>query len=111
MKLREFLSEIEKMKSAGLVTDESEVLTYVDEFSEVVPYEKSNISLVSVMSNTQTFIEDYEAKVHRCRRRIARAKTAEETEDQIANLQHELDDAMKKLDMLKTGSWRDAVVV
>lgn len=121
MKVKEFLAEIDKLKKANKITDESEVLTFVDEFMELCPYEGNTVALTTLSSNS--FLkEELDEKIERKQRRYDELKQHiedptffDEEERDLAEL--DLSNKAKDLKKLKAlekkynTTWKNALVV
>ena len=121
MKVKDLLTKIEKLKKAGKITDESEVLTYVDEFGTLCEYEEDDVSLTSLSDNE--FLKDEAAEnLDRCRRHYDELKAHIEDPDffdeeerdlaerDLKYKKDELDKAEAYSKKYDTG-WKDALVI
>lgn len=121
MKVKDFLTEIDKLKQAKKITDESEVLTFVDEFMELCEYKRSDVALTTLVGNK--FLQDeLVEQIDRCQRHFDKLKQHiedpmffDEEERDLAEL--DLDNKEKELKKLKilkkkyNTIWKNALVV
>ena len=121
MKVREFLAKIDEMKKTGLISDESEVLTFADEFMELCPYEGSDVALTPLVNNK--FLHDELAEqIDRCQRHLNKIKCRiedptffDEEERALAkidlgNKEEDLKKA-KALEKKYNTTWKNALVI
>ena len=121
MKVREFLAKIDEMKKTGLISDESEVLTFADEFMELCPYEGSDVALALLVNNK--FLHDELAEqIDRCQRHLNKIKchiedptffSEEERDLAKIDLDNKEED-LKKVKALKkkyNTTWKNALVI
>ena len=121
MKVKDFLAEIDNLKKAKKITDESEVLTFADEFMELCPYEGSDVALAPLVNNK--FLHDELAEqIDRCERHLNKIKchiedptffSEEERDLAKIDLDNKEED-LKKVKALKkkyNTTWKNALVI
>ena len=121
MKVKDFLAEIDNLKKAKKITDESEVLTFADEFMELCPYEGSDLALALLVNNK--FLHDELAEqIDRCQRHINKIKCRiedptffDEEERDLAELDlYNKEKDLKKIKELEkkyNTTWKNALVI
>ena len=102
MKVKELLAKINEMKVAGQISDESEVLSYADEFAELTEYYASDICLTSLSANSR-FLEEIEYDIDRYQRYIAKDSSSEFWKNMLSRARHTKDMLLSK--------WKDALVI
>lgn len=102
MKVKELLAKINEMKVAGQISDESEVLSYVDEFAELTEYHASDISLTSPSANSR-FLKEIEDDIDRYQRHITKDNSSEFWKNMLSRARHTKD--------MLLGKWKDALVI
>ena len=121
MKVREFLAKIDEMKKTGLISDESEVLTFADEFMELCEYKRSDVALAALADNK--FLHDELAEqIDRCQQHFDELKHHvedpaffDEEERDLAELDlYNKEKDLKKIKELEKKSnttWKNALVI
>ena len=102
MKVKELLAKINEMKVAGQISDESEVLSYVDKFAELTEYHASDICLTSLSANSR-FLEEIEYDIDRYQRYIAKDSSSKFWKNMLSRTRHTKDMLLSK--------WKDALVI
>lgn len=102
MKVKELLAKINEMKVTGQISDESEVLSYADEFAELTEYYASDICLTSPSANSR-FLEEIEDDIDRYQRHIAKDSSSEFWKNMLSRARHTKDMLLSK--------WKDALVI
>ena len=121
MKVKDFLAEIDKLKKAKKITDESEVLTFADEFMELCEYKRSDVALAALADNK--FLHDELAEqIDRCQRHFDELKHHiedpaffDEQERDLAALDlYNKEKDLKKIKELEkkyNTTWKNALVI
>ena len=122
MKVKDFLAEIDNLKKAKKITDESEVLTFADEFMELCEYKRSDVALAALADNK--FLHDELAEqIDRCQRHFDELKYC--VEDPAAFFDEEKRDLaeldlynkekdlkkIKELEKKYNTTWKNALVI
>ncbi len=122
MKVKDFLAEIDNLKKAKKITDESEVLTFADEFMELCEYKRSDVALAALADNK--FLHDELAEqIDRCQRHFDELKHRvedpaaffDEEERDLAELDlYNKEKDLKKIKELEkkyNTTWKNALVI